>query len=671
LTWAVHYATCTARFMTWVGRAGAALKFLLTLVYVIWWWSSVLAYTISPCWLLRNHYTRKVGDACVEWQDYLGLGKVRYFDKATIVFLLCFLPHSSCATKEKGWLLHSFGTVSLLVSFLPVLTALPFGVDKLAEGFYELGIVSGRATAVFTGMLLLAISRQSVLSENHSMGYIDLITFHRTAGWWTVAWTAIHALAFITFFLLNGGMGDLLQEMFPVQVTCHHKHHKHHKQRSCLNIGGLVNFFGLLATLSAVALGVLSLERVRRKRYESFYFTHLVSSFLFIVLGGMHFFMVILLAIPGLVLYMYDKLINIRYPIGSPDSQVICPEVVLLSWKARAPPKLSPGSRWVYLCAENLSAVQWHPFSVIQSGDRMHVMVKASGDWSRSLCETVASGAPLQVKLEGPYGTPVHSWTQQSPRALFLVAGGVGIVPYVDLLLGSSPGLTARKSKTTLLWAIRGPEYHGMKSVLDLHSLSRTADISVFITSDALTTEVPMAQQLVSAAACEPPPHYGWVGAQGFLTSTVIVFATRGVLSVLEPLLNNTTSYASLSEWASMARAVPVFLGAAAVAVSSASLFLAVWFAGALCSKHRCARDPLVGQIVGAEVRMSLVEQPGSLALHYQRPDIYKCLQEVAKLGPVDLRACGPEQLLQAAAGAARKLRKQGLDVRVELESAL
>ena len=60
---------------------------------------------------------------------------------------------------------------------------------------------------------------------------------------------------------------------------------------------------------------------------------------------------------------------------------------------------------------------------------------------SDSSSAETASGANLQIKTEGPYGRPVRKHNTQS-HTLLLVAGGVGISPFVDLLCNMSQDAT-------------------------------------------------------------------------------------------------------------------------------------------------------------------------------------------------------------------------------------
>merc|ERR1712176_1176230 len=100
-----------------------------------------------------------------------------------------------------------------------------------------------------------------------------------------------------------------------------------------------------------------------------------------------------LLSFAGIAYYSYDRLTawRLRTQSSAVKAEIACQgpssSIVHLAWEASGACELMPGSRWVYLCIEGLSTVQWHPFSIMRTGNRTHVLVKGLGDWSSSLCD--------------------------------------------------------------------------------------------------------------------------------------------------------------------------------------------------------------------------------------------------------------------------------------------
>ena len=111
---------------------------------------------------------------------------------------------------------------------------------------------------------------------------------------------------------------------------------------------------------------------------------------------------------------------------------------------------------YVYIQAPALGIMQWHPFSIaFVDTTHTHFLVKASGNWSRSLaqlakaessnsskdgssCSLTTVVADVHIAVEGPYDVPITCSVQQQLAAgaqVLLVAGGVGIASMVRTLL--------------------------------------------------------------------------------------------------------------------------------------------------------------------------------------------------------------------------------------------
>ena len=68
-----------------------------------------------------------------------------------------------------------------------------------------------------------------------------------------------------------------------------------------------------------------------------------------------------------------------------------------------------------------------HPLSLASNGERLEVVVKTNGDWTKKLTELKINET---VKIEGPYGKFGQNVTGDEE---VWVAGGVGIVPFIGL----------------------------------------------------------------------------------------------------------------------------------------------------------------------------------------------------------------------------------------------
>eukprot|EP00438_Fugacium_kawagutii_P003225 Skav200453 [mRNA] locus=scaffold1922:188861:190087:- [translate_table: standard] len=406
---------------------------------------------------------------------------------------------------------------------------------------------------------------------------------------------------------------------------------------------------------------------------------------------------------PGLVLYFRDRFIAFTSDKKTEVSVHILSQrkascLLLVSWY---PPRdkrgshLLPGTRFVYLREKSISRLQWHPYSAIFHGDRACILLKGVGDWSASLCN-LANGNALGLSIEGPYGKPVSDTTtsqlqallgvqsrNEENRTLLLLAGGVGISPFIDLIAGLPSIKDARWHRIKLVWAVRGEEYNGLVAATDLHFLSQRAEISVFVTSEVPVSEASEEGLLNELSKIGPAeskaPENRDRNVSGLMVtwwSFVLIVAgatASGFLShSLSILWANSSDVSSFLEWALLTRVVPVLFVAIAVVLIGISLLLIP-----TCSR-RCQLETLHSP---APVSLSRRQVEAGLGreISGQGPNIQHCklniqslLEQEAELGPLELKACGPERMLSALTDTAKLLNSRGHKVVLDkLESEL
>ena len=144
------------------------------------------------------------------------------------------------------------------------------------------------------------------------------------------------------YYIVEGGIPQLYSECFPTSQCF-----RDGIWGSCyngLNIGGLVNFVGLIGTIAAVVLGAFSMERVRRKMYDNFYIVHVITALIFVIFAVLHDFDSMILAFAGLGFYMQDRWTAVRSRSSHSEvtAEVACnsssSSIVVLTWNASAQP---------------------------------------------------------------------------------------------------------------------------------------------------------------------------------------------------------------------------------------------------------------------------------------------------------------------------------------------
>ena len=654
------------------------------------WLTLVISYAAAPCRLIEDSYYTMALFACQSLES-LPTELPTLSLVFCLVLCLVLVPASVLTVSALRWniLLHSVGIATLAACILKMFL-LSFLETKLLlrESLVFTGIVTGRAAAVYLGMMLLGISRRSLVSDWRGIDYPNMIAFHRVVGWWVLVMSVLHSLAFGFYYLQRGGWRELLEACLPVAVPCHASP----EDPDCWNTLGLVNGAGVLATAVVIVLGIFSYNFVRRGFYNVFYTTHLVSSFLFMLFCGLHDFSMVILMFPGLVLYVRDRLAGSRSRNETEVTiDILCRNeaspMALISWyPVESGSHLLPGTRWVYLKEKSISGVQWHPYTTIFHGRRAYILLKGMGDWSASLCNLATSGDTLRLAIEGPYGKPfindrtshtgLGMCTNQEDRSLLLVAGGVGISPFIDFIAGLPLVKEASWRRIKLVWAVRGEEYTGLAAAIDLHFLSQRVEISVFVTSD--TSEVAeaginLSSGKITSVDGEGQEAFGQRDVPITWSIAIPLIVGGAVASDFSAHIWSTWSnprVSNLMEWTMLVRVVPLLLVATAVVLTGGLLLVP--------TVPRCARwlrsnppetmlehrhlFPLHGNDGGV---------PESHTGHtphiqHKKLDVHSLVLQEAMLGPLELKACGPERMLSVLKSTVRLLNSQGKEVVLE-----
>eukprot|EP00462_Mataza_sp_D1_P000664 CAMPEP_0175088436 /NCGR_PEP_ID=MMETSP0086_2-20121207/249_1 /TAXON_ID=136419 /ORGANISM="Unknown Unknown, Strain D1" /LENGTH=729 /DNA_ID=CAMNT_0016360873 /DNA_START=149 /DNA_END=2341 /DNA_ORIENTATION=- len=259
------------------------------------------------------------------------------------------------------------------------------------------------------------------------------------------------------------------------------------------DLGGMFSndeftFFGsgyLWGSLGGLCLGFMmftSLQCVRRKYFEVFFYSHFVflAAFVFSVLHVSRF--VYFLLVPA-GLYLLDKLL--RFIRGLVPAKTVSAHVTedgiavlrLAFTKLQASSVFGGSCRpwepgqYYFLNVPQLSLLEWHPISIACSTTKARASANltdqfdteffikppitpqacTSDSWAGRLVGRIRTGEKVSVRLDGPYGS-----LQLNPHryeVVSLIGGGVGLTPMLSLfgdLLHSAAASTVR-----LVWVVR------------------------------------------------------------------------------------------------------------------------------------------------------------------------------------------------------------------------
>lgn len=317
------------------------------------------------------------------------------------------------------------------------------------------GLHLGSVGLFCMGFLFLPVARGSILLRLIDIPFEHAAKYHVWLGHVMMALFTGHGLCYLIAWSLEG---RLIQEVFQ------------------WNSIGIANVPGEISLCAGLAMWATSLPFVRKHYFELFFYTHQLY-IVFVVFLALHVgdFIFCMAAVP-VFFFLLDRFLRFcqsRKDVGILSAMCLpCGTVELVISK---PPSLSYNAlSFVFLQIRNLSWLQWHPFSVSSSPydgrNHLSILIKPLGKWTNELKNMVSktkeqnptdlsTAVPykLNASVEGPYGNeiPYHL----SYNNLILVAGGIGISPFVailrDLLHRIKQCQIGLPRNVLLIWAVK------------------------------------------------------------------------------------------------------------------------------------------------------------------------------------------------------------------------
>jgi len=238
-----------------------------------------------------------------------------------------------------------------------------------------------------------------------------------------------------------------------------------------------------------IVFGVLTFHKIRRMKFEWFYWTHhfFLSVFIAVILHAASAWYFIL---GGLFLWFVDRLFrlyNTSRRVEVLDMR-ICPECTQLTLFVQENDifcragKQDFSMNWnmgqyLFINIPNISPLEWHPFSIASAPTDLYpsVFIKDMGEGTftnkvnqyAKAVESDGSFSELVVNVDGPYGLPLD-WERF--RRIIIIAGGIGITPCHSIFRGlyflRKMG-QADVSRVYLIWAARSKEMFAIDAFAD------------------------------------------------------------------------------------------------------------------------------------------------------------------------------------------------------------
>ncbi|XP_073023033.1 ferric reduction oxidase 2-like [Primulina eburnea] len=360
----------------------------------------------------QNHTKGSTGESKLGvWRRPVMVKGLGIVSRIELAFFLMFI----------ALLLWNFATY-LTLSFR---TITPFSAAKSREKVWEAKLDSAALRLGLTGNIALCflffpVTRGSSVLPIFGLTSEASVKYHIWLGHIVMTLFTAHGLCYIIFWAAT----HELSEMLKWENT------------------GVSNVAGELSLLAGLVLWATTLPRIRRKIFELFFYTHhlyILFVFFFVLHVGISYTSIML---PGFYLFMIDRYLRFlqsRRGVRLVSARILPCETVELNFSKSTGLRYSPTSI-MFLNLPTISKLQWHPFTVTSSSslesDKLSVMIKGEGKWSKKLYQILSSGSPpidrLDVSVEGPYGPASTNFLRHD--LLVMVSGGSGITPFISII---------------------------------------------------------------------------------------------------------------------------------------------------------------------------------------------------------------------------------------------
>ncbi len=304
-------------------------------------------------------------------------------------------------------------------------TAMTDDLHGPTDALMRLGRATGRCLDLNGALILIPVMR-GLLTRlraawiGRALPIDDAIDFHRIAGNAMAALALVHSAA----FAVARGAGHLASPLAGFLFAT---------RRGVTGVALVVVF---------AVMWALSLPAIRRtRRFELFHASHMLYAAWFALVVA-HAPAVLLWAGLPLVAWVIERARRARRrgaKTFAVAAQAVRSGVTRLDIRRPAGFTFSPGD-YVFLKVPSVARHEWHPFTLSSAPEREAITVHARvlGNWTAALrarveaLESDPAAAPLEVYVDGPYGSPTaHLFDAEYA---VMIGAGIGVTPFASVL---------------------------------------------------------------------------------------------------------------------------------------------------------------------------------------------------------------------------------------------
>lgn len=307
----------------------------------------------------------------------------------------------------------------------------------------------GQLAVLVMALLLIPAARSSLVASFFRVSWEAAIQYHR---WLGTLWILCVLAHIIAYFVFLQSEGTLAANWFPLHYS-----------------GSIDNFtvphMEVITIFAIIVLLVTAVwERTRRKHFEWFYYSHLLTYAVLVMSVLWHAAAAWMYLLPAVTVWFADRMVRayrsaraVRIlELRARDcghagqiTEIHCEVATGFDYK--------PG-QYAFLNIAELSILEWHPFTIGgASENRLVFLVKTMGpdSWSQRLYDLAekqsTSGVTCTLSIDGPEGVP-HDYSRY--ESVILVACGIGITP-VGSLWASLRAHRVPNRSVHMLWVAR------------------------------------------------------------------------------------------------------------------------------------------------------------------------------------------------------------------------
>ena len=397
----------------------------------------------------------------------------------------------------------SFDMISFIFILIPCLVYFAsdvvrhlYGHDLAREKqIMEVSNAGGQMAMVALSFFLVPVARHSVLLDLMGWSQEKALRMHIWSGRICVMGALFHGSGhMLRWFVIH----EKVIYMLLPETGCWRYHNEDYRTTKCSNCycyDLFRNFTGLIALVFLLVIGFSSLCWIRRARYKIFYTLHLIAGPTSLLFSILHWNRMVLYICPSILYYVASTvpvLIRLLYSYVNANGVKIisatdlsCPSATGLCMKSciclvfevddETARQFRPGM-YLKLSVPSISTIS-HPFTVnrvlgTQGRDQMEIIFRVTGSFTHALAnklltprlintstENNTTITPL-VLMDGFYGQKNMTEKLYSHDVAVIVAGGVGITPYLSLLSELCSAIQRAMVMESLGDTQRGQEIH-------------------------------------------------------------------------------------------------------------------------------------------------------------------------------------------------------------------